>query len=274
MNSYALQVLELTAVNCMLAMGAYMSLSSGLMFVCFGAVMSIGAIAGAATYSAGAPYVVAALVSGIVGALYAGIVCALFVRLTRFMFAMATLALGELGHVITVNTEALGGALGYREVRSDPSVLYSLTILVLFIAVLTWYESSPFRTALHLIKDDDVVASGLGIDVVVHRIAAIVAASFIVGVAGCLYIHSVGLLDPRMFGFENSVQILIFALVGGTATLAGPLAGAILLTALPEILRFSTSARMLLYGVTLVIVMVARPEGLVMSPLSSKAAAE
>jgi branched-chain amino acid transport system permease protein len=276
MNSYALHLAELAAINCMLALGAYVSLSSGLMVVCFGAVMSVGGIAGAAAYSAGAPYFVAALIGGIVGAVCGGIICSLCAPLTRFMFAMATIALGELGRVIAVNTEVLGGALGYKNVRPDPSVLYSIGILAVFLAVFRWYEHSPFRTAVHLVKNNDVAASGLGIDVAIHRVAAVVAASFLVGVSGCMYIHSVGLLDPKMYGFENSVQILVFALVGGTAGYAGPLLGAVALTVLPELLRFSTSARMLLYGLALVVVMAVRPEGLITLrlPIKRKAAHE
>ena len=270
MNSYALHLAELAAINCMLALGAYVSLSSGLMVVCFGAVMSVGGIAGAAAYSAGAPYFVAIVIGGIAGALCGGIVCGLCAPLTRFMFAMATIALGELGRVIAVNTELLGGALGYKNVRPDPSVLYSIGLLATVVAVFRLYEHSPFRIALHLVKDNDVAASGLGINVARHRVLAVIAASFTVGMGGCLYIHSVGLLDPQTFGFENSVQILVFALVGGTASYAGPLAGAVSLTVLPEILRISTSARMLLYGVALVAVMAVRPEGLLTSRLGPK----
>jgi branched-chain amino acid transport system permease protein len=270
MNTYALQIAELAAINCMLALGAYVSLSSGLMVVCFGAVMSIGGIAAAAAYSAGVPYCVAVLIGGLSGALCGAIVYALCARLARFIFAMATLGLGELARAMATNTETLGGALGYKNVQPDPSVLYSVVILATVLAAFVWFERSPLRTALHLVKDNDIVASGLGIDVGRHRFGAVLVGSFIVGIGGSLYIHSVGLLDPRMFGFQNSVQILVFALVGGTAGYLGPVVGALTLTLLPELLRFSTSARMLLYGVALVAIMAVRPDGLVAPRVGSK----
>jgi branched-chain amino acid transport system permease protein len=149
-------------------------------------------------------------------------------------------------------------------------VLYSVVILATVLAAFVWFERSPLRTALHLVKDNDIVASGLGIDVGRHRFGAVLVGSFIVGIGGSLYIHSVGLLDPRMFGFQNSVQILVFALVGGTAGYLGPVVGALTLTLLPELLRFSTSARMLLYGVALVAIMAVRPDGLVAPRVGSK----
>lgn len=262
MNSYDLQIAELAAVSCMLALGAYLSLSCGLMFICFGAVMSVGGIIAATAYSGGIPYLAALLLGGISAAILGGIVYLLCARLARFIFAVATLGLGELAHIVATNTEAFGGALGFKNIQPNPSSIYSFAILGLFLLAFAQFERSPLRTVLRIIRDNDVIASSFGINVGVHRFAAIVAASFIVGIAGGLYIHTVGLLDPQMFGFDNSVQILVFAIVGGTMTYVGPILGAGLLTILPEVLRFSASARMLLYGTVLVAVMVFRPEGL------------
>lgn len=265
MNLYGLQIAEIVAINCMLALGMYMSLSCGMMVMCFGAVMSIGGIASAASYSSGVPYPVALLCGGICAALAGAAVYITCARLTRFLLAIATLGLGELARAIATNTEALGGALGYRNIRPEPSTLYGFIILAGLIGAFAFLEKSPIRTALRLIADSDVVAASLGIDVGMHRFGVMVVGSFIVGVSGGLYIHAVGLLDPRLFGFDASVQILVFAIIGGVTTYLGPVLGAVSLTILPEVLRFSSSSRMLLYGATLVAVMVFRPEGLVAS---------
>jgi branched-chain amino acid transport system permease protein len=263
MNSYTLYVATLAVISCLLALGAYVTLSAGLMVVCFGAIMSLGGIVAAVMVSNGVPYPVSLLIGGFSGAVAGALVYFTCSHLLRFLFAVGTLGFGELARVVAINTSSLGGALGYKSVTMAAPVACTFAILLLAMVSFFFFERSPIRSAFRLIKEDDVSAASIGIDVHSHRLAAMVISSFLVGLAGGLYIHAVGLLEPRMFGFENSVQILMFAIVGGTATSVGPVLAGVSLTILPELLRFSTSLRMLIYGAVLVAVMVFRPEGIV-----------
>src|SRR5205085_10196082 len=118
---YYLQIAILVAINCLLALSIYLPLSTGLMAVCFGSLMSIGAITAAWAYSsAGLPFSLAILSGGMVAAVAGTIIFYLCKKLTGFLFAVATLGIGELAHVVAINTEALGGALGYKNVQLMP----------------------------------------------------------------------------------------------------------------------------------------------------------
>jgi branched-chain amino acid transport system permease protein len=231
--------------------------------MCFGTIMSIGGIVAAAVYSSGLPFLVALGAGGAAGACAGGLIYIGCSRLIGFLFAVATLSFGELARVIALNTERFGGALGYKDVRASPSICYPFALMGIAIICLGIFDKCPMRLALRIIKEDEVNAASLGINIGLHRLAAVVSGSFVVALAGGLYIHAVGLLEPRMFGFDNSLEILIFAIVGGTATYVGPICGAVLLTALPELLRFSTSLRMLFYGAVLVVIIIFRPEGII-----------
>ena len=270
---YYLQVSTLVLINCLLAMGIYLPLSAGRMVMCMGTLMSAGAIASAMGHSSfGIPFPLALLIGGLVAAILGAFIAALCERLVGFLFAVATLGLGELARVIVVNVEWLGGALGYRDVILISPPVYFTTLLFTFagsVVLLSLFERSAGRRALAVLRENDTLAASLGINGFTHRFGALVAGAFLSGIAGGFYIHTVGILDPRMFGFESSLLILMFAIFGGTRNYLGAVAGAIILTVLPELFRFSPTYRMILYGLTLVLVAVLRPEG-VLSAFPSK----
>lgn len=263
---YYLQVATLVAINLFLALGAYLPLSTGLMVMCFGALMSVGAVASATAHAnLGVPFPVAVLLGGAAAAGAGLVVSMLCSRLTGFLFAVATLGIGELARVIAINSELLGGALGYRDVKMVPYPFYWACLIgtaSALLILLSLFERSAARHALAVLRENQSLATSLGISGPRHRLGAVTAGGFLVGLGGGFYIHSVGLLDPRMFGFEHSLLILVFAVLGGVRHFTGPLLGAVALTILPEALRFSPSSRMVLYGTVLVIVAVLRPEGI------------
>lgn len=263
---YYLQVGILVLINAMLATGAYFPLSAGLMLMCMGTLMSVGAIASAACHSGwGLPFPIAILIGGLLAALAGALIAVLCSRLIGFLFAVATLGLGELTRVIVVNTEALGGALGYKNVELISPSAYLFYLLVAFgscVMLLTLFEQSATRKSLAVLRENEVVAASLGVNSLLHKAAAVAVGGFLAGIAGGFYIHSVGLLDPRSFGFESSLLIVTFAIIGGARNFWGAVIGATLLTIIPELLRFSSTYRMVLYGVALILVVVLRPDGI------------
>ena len=86
--------------------------------------------------------------------------------------------------------------------------------------------------------------------------------TFIAGIGGALWAHKIMVLQPRDFGFMKSIEILNMVVLGGLGSIPGTVLGAIVLTSIPEVLRFSSDYRMLLYGALLVIMMRFRPNGL------------
>jgi branched-chain amino acid transport system permease protein len=128
--------------------------------------------------------------------------------------------------------------------------------------MLTLFERSASRKALAVLQENEVLATSLGISSSLHKIGTVLVGGFLAGVAGGFYIHSVGILDPRLFGFESSLLIITFAVIGGPRNFWGSIMAAVILTVIPELLRFSTTYRMILYGASLVLVVIVRPEGL------------
>jgi branched-chain amino acid transport system permease protein len=259
---YYQDVATLVAINCLLGLAAYIPYSAGLVCVCLGSFMSIGAIVSAWMYSAGpVPFLLALLCGGLAAALFAFVVSIICHRLKGFEFAVATLGIGELTRVIATNSGMLGGALGYSNVRPDVSPLYAFLSLIAAGALFYRFDRSAVRKALLILRENETLAASLGISVPGHAIFAVTMAGLLAGLGGGLYIHTVGILDPGMFGFENSVRILVYPIIGGFGSFIGPVIGASALTVAPELLRFTPPFRMVLYGASLVAAVVLLPGG-------------
>lgn len=260
---YYLDILALTAINCLLALAAYLPISRGLLVVCFGAFMSVGAVVAAGLYSGGTVSFLAAILLG--GAVSAGMgimVAIIAAKTEGFVFAILTLSVGEFVRVIAVNWEMLGGALGYKNVTGNQSVIWPLGMFVLFVALFSLFDRTRMRGALDALREDEELASALGVSRMFHNVAVLMIGAAIAGLAGGLYIHHVGILDPRNFGALKSIEILMFPIIGGSRRFWGPVLGAIFLTVLPEVLRVSLTLRMLIYGIIVVLVTVLLPDGL------------
>jgi branched-chain amino acid transport system permease protein len=91
---------------------------------------------------------------------------------------------------------------------------------------------------------------------------AFVLSAFIAGVAGGIYAHQIGVIDPSKFDFNKSVEILIMVVLGGMGSITGSVIAAVVLSILSELLRDFSSFRMLIYAIVLIIVMLFKPSGL------------
>lgn len=121
---------------------------------------------------------------------------------------------------------------------------------------------SKFGRAFIAIRDNEIAADSMGIDTTRYKIISFCIAAFIAGVAGGLYAHVVSFIQPDSFSFTKSSDYLVYLYAGGSGSLTGSIVGAVLLTALPEFLRFMANWRLVLYAVLLVIVMLYRSNGL------------
>ena len=135
--------------------------------------------------------------------------------------------------------------------------------------VLSWLVQSPFGRILRAIREDEVFAMSLGKDVVKFKLTAFVISAAVASIGGSLYAYYISFIDPTSFTVMESIFILSIVIIGGAGNLKGSIAGAALLIALPEILRFigmpgsiAANMRQILYGLLLVILMRFRPQGL------------
>lgn len=141
-----------------------------------------------------------------------------------------------------------------------------VSILALMLGTL---KRSPFGRALQAMRDDELAARSLGLPVKSLKIQSFLIASAMVGVAGGLYAAYVGYIDPSSFTLDESILMLSMVIVGGTGNVRGPIVGAAVLIAIPELLRFlalpdaiAANLRLLAYGLLLILMMHWRPQGL------------
>ncbi len=130
-------------------------------------------------------------------------------------------------------------------------------------------KQSPFGRSLQAMRDDELAARSLGLPVRLLKIESFLIASAMVGVAGGMYAAYVSYIDPTSFTLDESILMLSMVIVGGTGNVRGPIIGAAVLIAIPEILRFlalpdaiAANMRLLIYGLLLILMMHLRPQGL------------
>ena len=143
-------------------------------------------------------------------------------------------------------------------------------VIVIFLAVmLGLLKHSPFGRSLQAMRDDELAARSLGLPVRMLKVQSFLIASAMVGVAGGMYGAYVSYIDPTSFSLDESILMLSMVIVGGTGNIRGPIVGAAVLIAIPELLRLlalpdaiAANVRLLAYGLLLILMMHWRPQGL------------
>ena len=141
--------------------------------------------------------------------------------------------------------------------------LVLLLILIVLTCLLTRkMTKSWFGLALASLRNDEGAAMSFGINVSQYKILAFILGTAIAGLTGAIYVHRMTFIFSSSFAFTVSISILSMVVVGGIGTIRGPLLGALILGAAPEVLRFAADYRMILYGGILVLMMRFQPQGL------------
>lgn len=235
-------LIHLIGINAMLALSIYMTLSCAMLSLSNAASMAIGAYTAAMlTTRVGWPL----WPSVVAGALLSGAVALLLglpiLRLRGVFLGIATIGFGEVVRVMIVNNAALGGPEGFRLNTGTVTfttgfweIYGALALLIYFFSRL---KGSRMGLALEAIREDESAARTTGINATFYKVAAYVTGATIAGLAGGLYAHAVSILLPARFDFTLAVDILVFAVVGGTFAWRGAIAGAFLMTILSEVLR-------------------------------------
>jgi len=171
---------------------------------------------------------------------------------------------------------ALNRALGFNAWGKEVNY-YLLTVLYAVVIAVAARRLDRSRTgrAWRAIREDELAAQAMGIDTTRTKLLAFAIGASFAGVAGLLFAHLQGFIDPMSFIFMESAIILCMVVLGGMGSIPGVILGAIILAVLPEKLRTFSDYRMLVFGVALVAMMVLRPEGLLppSRSLEAKAAA-
>ncbi len=283
LNPYALQIVVLCGVNVILAVslnlingftgqfsighagfmaiGAYtsamVSLHLGLPWVA--AMTHAGIPAGLAQ---GAALLVALLAGGAASALAGYLVGLPSLRLRGDYLAIVTLGFGEIIRVVITNVDAVGASRGLSDIPHWSSLFWVWLGVVCVVVVSIRLARSTHGRALFAIRDDEVAAESLGVDTTRYKVLAFAMGSFFAGIAGGLFAHDQTYLNPSTFQFVKSIEIIAMVVLGGLGSVTGSVLAAVILTLLPELLRPIKDLRMVIYSLMLIVLMIARPQGL------------
>ncbi|AJE04642.1 branched-chain amino acid ABC transporter permease [Geobacter pickeringii] len=266
-DPYILQIVVNIGIAIVLALGLNVITGiTGQLSLGHAAFMSIGAFASALIATKLAlPYGLNILCSGLVAAAIGAAIGYPILRLTGDYLAICTLGFAEIVKVVFLNLDVTNKALGLT-VPPPKSVIpmpfYVWGVAILAIMFVCFMKESRFGRALKAIRDDEIAAEAMGINITRYKIQSFAVGSFLAGVGGSLYAHFINYINPSDFGFLKSVDILSMMVLGGLGSIAGTVFGASVLAAAPEFLRFMSQYRMLVYGGLLVFMMVFRPNGL------------
>ena len=213
-------------------------------------------------------------VAGAAAALFALIVARPIIHLRGDYLLIVTIGNVEIVRIALINdvfglTGGANGIFGIArpelfgiKIRKAIQFYYLIWIMVgLTVLLFHWLSESRFGRALNCIKEDDTAAEGCGMDVAHLKLMAFVIGAFWAGMAGNLFAAKMTIISPSSFTFWESVVVFAVVILSGGSQI-GVLLGTFLIVALPEMFRDFASARMLVFGLAMMIMMVVRPQGL------------
>ena len=275
-TSYYLYLAELAMINVVVAVGLnLLSGNCGQISLCNASFMAVGAYCTAlCTSRFGLPTLLALPASIVLAALLGAALGYPARRLSGLYLALTTLGFLELvGIVIEEFPDYTGGIRGLKVPRPDlfGFSLHSNVALYFFVFVLTVgavvvgynIQRSRYGRAFDAVRQSPFAAQALGIPIARVKVIAFALNAAFAGFAGGLLAGVVGFIDPPEFGILASIQHITFIVVGGLGSIAGSVAGAIVLTALPEALRGVQEYGELVYGFILLGTLLFLPRGLV-----------
>ncbi|MDR0840817.1 MAG: branched-chain amino acid ABC transporter permease [Christensenellaceae bacterium] len=229
----------------------------------------------------GVPVLLAMLLAGLFT-----VVCSFLIGLVTFRmrgsyFVIMTTAFAEIVRLVINNSTAVtNGPMGLREI--PPPVIFGLIIkskissyyfgLVLaVITVFICYRIVDSRTgrAFVALREHEALANSVGISFARYSMVAAVVGGFFAGIAGGFYAHYTHFISTDVITFSYTVTILLMLIIGGKGTIMGPVLGAIIFSFVPEALRAVDNLRLPIYGLILMISVLAMPKGLM--PVLSRA---
>ncbi|MCX7903073.1 MAG: branched-chain amino acid ABC transporter permease [Caloramator sp.] len=208
------------------------------------------------------PFIPAILIGGLFAALFSFIIGKLTLKLKGDYFCIATLGFGEAIRLLLDNIQYFGGARGWPGLPLKTTLTTVIIIDIIAVILLRNIIRSRHGRNMIAVREEELASSIIGIDTFKYKMISLVISAFYAGVGGGLLGTYLGFLQPKIFSLTRSTELTIIVIFGGLGSLTGSVVGTILLIALPEILRSFANWRLVVYGVIVVFIMIARPEGL------------
>lgn len=195
-------------------------------------------------------------------------------KLKGYYFVIVTMVFCEIMRIVELNwMDLTRGPLGIMaipkpsffglKIASQRGFYFlALVLVILTVVVIRNIMNSRIGHAILAVRDDELAASSMGVDVFKYKILVFVVSSCFAGLAGALYAQYTGYIDPTSFTNNKSNELLVMVIFGGLGNMVGSFIGAITLSVIPELLRGMSTYRQLIYGVVLVLLMMVKPDGL------------
>jgi len=269
-DAYAAQIITLGGINAIMALSVNVICGiTGQLSLGQAGFMAIGCYSTILlTENLGMPLPISIIIAALITALFGFLIGFPTLKLDGDYLAIVTLGFGEIIRVVLVNLKGLTGGPNGKQFTTmlafNPTLAYVSIIgtLVLIVVLLQNFIRSTYGRAILAVRDDEVAANSSGIQVFKYKMIGFVIASFIAGIGGGLYVALIGFVKPEQASFNNSINYLIYVVLGGMGSTTGSIVAAFVLTSLQEVLRFLKNFRLLIYPVILIIVMLFRPQGL------------
>ena len=299
LDGYKVQVLNLIAVNAILALSLNLIYGfTGMFSLGHAGFMAIGAYVSAILILPAAqkemmyilepiiwpfsvleaPFFVSVLAGGLVAAVLGLIIDLPVLRLGEDYLGIATLGFAEIIRVVFTNiTPVTNGALGLKGIPPYADLGWNYFWCILTFYVIVKLLSSNFGNCLRAIRDDEVAAKAMGINTFKCKAISFAVGAFFAGVGGALMGSLITTIDPKMFNFQLTFNILMIVVAGGLGSITGSMVGAVVITVLLEWLRFVEDTieigsfviagipgmRMVIFSLVLLFIILYRREGII-----------
>jgi branched-chain amino acid transport system permease protein len=261
-NSYT-PLLELALFNILLAFSQYVVLRAGVFSLGTAAFAALGAYTAAIMVTKlGMPAWLGLIAAVGIGAATGTLVAIPLARLRGVFQALATLALVQIVLSITLNwVDVTEGALGINSIPKTVGLFGMFCAVAIVTYLMSAMGTTSIGRAFDVIREDETVAVSLGISVPKHHMIAFILSGAIAGLAGGLHAYTSYSITPNEYGFNMLVMVLAMVVLGGRVSVWGPIVGAIVLTALPELLRGLQEYRTVVQGALLMLSIIFLPRG-------------
>lgn len=211
------------------------------------------------------PFIFALLAAGIMSAVFGFLIGAPVLKLTDDYLAIATLGFSEIIRIVIINLQSVtNGALGLKgipqinfillerifKVSTRINLFWTWGIAILTVLFMKFLMEGSYGKAFKAIREDEIAARAMGVNLFKHKVMSFTIGSFLAGVGGGLLAASLGTIDPTLFKFVLTFNILLIVVLGGMSNIGGTVVAAIIVTVAMEALRFLDSSMNLGFIVT------------------------
>ena len=274
-SGYVIYLANLLMVFVVLALGMHFVIGEAGQFS-----LAHAAFYGVGMYTAGLlnnalhpPLLLSILAGGLVATLLGVIVSGLALRMRDIYLAIATFAFGEAMQWVFLNWTAVTGGtsglrfspaqvFGFSLVSDRHAYPFVIALTLLFIGLAIWLSRSGLGSSMRAVRESEVAASAMGINVKRAKVTAFAISAFFAGCAGGMFTSFASFIHPDSLGFQTTMLVLTMVIVGGLGSVAGAIGGAIIFGLVSELLRQFYSFQEIIYGGVLMLFMMYLPKGL------------